>query len=187
MLSYSSPDGAHVETVRVAYSGLTLRATGYMVSTRDPAYGASYSIVVDAKGRTKRITVRCDAIAGERSLTLTRHVDGPWIAETVAGSAPQPALGQASDVYIADSALAASLPVRRLGLHLEVGAEAEFTVASISLPDLTVTPVVHRGHTEAIDDGRARIAYSGSYGQRRVTVDPDGLFIAWSERTAPVD
>lgn len=186
MLSYSSPDGTTVETVRVSYSGLALRATGYIVSTRDPAYGASYSIVVDAEGRTKRITVRCDDVDGERSLTLTRHVDGPWIAETVAGSTPLPALSAAIDVYIADSAFSASLPVRRLGLHRQAGAEAELTVASISLPDLAVTPIVHRGRTEAVDGDGAHIAYAGTYGQRTVTVDPDGLFISWSAPVAPV-
>lgn len=177
MLSYTSPGAEKIETVRVAFGGLALRATGYIVSTKEPAYGASYSIVVDSEGRTKRITVRCDDVSGERSLILTRSADGPWIAETVAGSVPQPALADAVDVYIADSAFSASLPVRRLGLQTEVGAEAEVTVASISLPDLALTPIVHRGRNEAIDADGAHIAYSGSYGERRVTVDSDGLFV----------
>lgn len=177
MLSYSAPDGGKVESVRVALAGLAMRATGYIVSTQEPAFGASYSVVVDNAGRTRRIAVRCDELAGERALTLTRSPGGPWIAESVAGSVTQPSLGEAEDVYVADSAFFASLPVRRLGLHQEVGAEVEVTVASISLPDLEVAPIVHRARTEAITDEGALIAYSGSYGDRHVLVDGDGLFV----------
>jgi hypothetical protein len=177
MISYSSPDGRKVESVRVAVSGLALRATGYIVSTQDPAYGASYSIVVDAEGRTRRITVRCDDVSGERSLSLTRSQGGPWIAESVAGSSPVPALSEAVDVFVADSAFSASLPVRRLGLHQAVGSEAEITVASISLPDLTVTPEAHHGRNESVTADGALIAYSGRNRERTVVVDGDGLFV----------
>lgn len=177
MISYTSPDGRKVESVRVAVSGLALRATGYIVSTQDPAYGASYSIVVDTEGRTRRITVRCDDVSGERSLSLTRSPGGPWIAESVAGSSPLPALSDAVDVFVVDSAFSSSLPVRRLALHQTAGAEAEITVASISLPDLTVTPEVHRGHNESVTDDGALIAYYGPYGERSVVVDRDGLFV----------
>lgn len=186
MLSYASPDGAKIETVRVAYSGLALRATGYIVSTREPMYGASYSVAVDAMGRTKRITLRTDDVAGERSLTLTRPEGGPWIAETATGSVPQPLLAAAQDVYVADSAFFVSLPVRRLGLHTTVGAEAEVTVASISLPDLTVTPHVHHGLTDAIGEDGVHLTYTGSYREGHVTVDSEGLFVSIAGRTARV-
>lgn len=177
MISYTSPDGRKVESVRVALSGLALRATGYIVSTQDPAFGASYSIVVDNEGRTRRITVRCDDLSGERSLSLTRSPGGPWIAESVAGSAPLPALSEAVDVYVAGSAFSASLPVRRLGLHRSIGASAEVTVALIDLPDLTVTPAVHGGHNESMTEEGAQIGYTGSYGERTMLVDRDGLFV----------
>lgn len=177
MISYSSLDGRKVESVRVAFAGLALRATGYIVSTQDPAYGASYSIVVDAEGRTRRITVRSDDVSGERSLSLTRSPGGPWVAESVAGSAPLPALSDAIDVYVAGSAFSASLPIRRLGLHRSVGAEAHVTVASISLPELEVTAAVHGGHNESMTDDGAMIEYLGSHGERAVLVDQDGLFV----------
>jgi hypothetical protein len=177
MISYTSADGRKVESVRVAVSGLALRATGYIVSAQDPAYGASYSVVVDAEGRTRRITVRCDDVSGERSLSLTRSRGGPWIVESVAGSSPLPALAEAVDAFISDSAFSVSLPVRRLAMHRTAGAEAEITVASISLPDLTVTPQVHHGRTESVSDDGALIAYSGQNRERTVVVDDDGLFV----------
>lgn len=176
MISFSSPDGHKVESVRVAASGLALRATGYIVSTDSPAFGASYSIVVDGDGRTRRIAVRCDDVTGERSLSLTRSPGGPWIADSVSGSAPLPELGDATDVFLIDSAFSASLPVRRLGLHTAVGTEAEVTVAAISLPDLQIRAAVHRGRTLSVGDDGARIAYSGSFGERILVVDKDGMF-----------
>lgn len=177
MISFASPDGRRVESVRVAVSGLALRATGYIVATDDPAYGVSYSIVVDGEGRTRRITVRSDDVTGERSLSLTRSPGGPWVAESVSGSAPMPQLSEAIDVFLVDSAFSASLPIRRLGLHTSVGAEATVTVASIRLPELTVAPVEHHGRSESVDDDGARIAYSGPFGEHIVVVDGDGLFV----------
>lgn len=176
MISYASPDGRQVETVRVATAGLALRATGYIVSAGEHAYGASYSVVADAEGRSRRMTVRSDDADGERSLSLTRSPGGPWIAETATGSVPQPALDDAVDIYLVGSAFAASLPIRRLRLNAEVGAETEVTVASISLPGLVVTPVLHRGRNESVDADGARIAYSGPFGDRVLLVDADGLF-----------
>lgn len=176
MISYSSPDGRKVESVRVATSGLALRATGYIVSTDEPAFGASYSIVVDGEGRTRRIAVRCDDATGERSLSLTRSPGGPWIADSVSGSEPMPQLGDATDVFLIDSAFSASLPVRRLRLYSSPDAEAEVTVAAISLPDLAVRASVHRGHTLEVNADGAVIDYSGPFGERTVQVDADGLF-----------
>ena len=175
MISFSSPDGRKVESVRVAVTGLALRATGYIVSTEDPAYGASYSIVVDGDGRTRRIAVRCDDESGERSLSLTRSPGGPWIADSVSGSEPMPQLGDATDVFLIDSALAASLPVRRLKLHTTAGAEAEVVVAAISLPDLEIHASTHHGRTREVTEKGAVIDYSGPFGSRTVVVDDEGL------------
>lgn len=176
MISYASPDGRQVETVRVALSGLALRATGYIVSAGEHPYGASYSVVVDAAGRSRRMTVRSDDIDGERSLSLTRSPGGPWIAESATGSAPRPDLDDAVDIYLVGSAFAASLPIRRLALNTAAGGDTEVTVASISLPGLVVSPVLHQGRNESVDDDGARIAYAGPFGDRQLLVDSDGLF-----------
>ncbi len=178
MISYSSPDGRQVETVRVALSGLALRATGYIVSAGERPYGASYSVVVDAEGRSRRMTVRSDDEAGERSLSLTRSPGGPWVTETPTGSQPQPDLDSAVGIYLVGSAFAVSLPIRRLGLQTEAGREEDLTVASISLPGLVVTPVVHHVRNESVDADGARIAYAGPFGDRELVVDADGLFVS---------
>mgnify|MGYP001141246736 CR=1 FL=1 len=176
MISYASPDGRQVETVRVALAGLALRATGYIVSAGEHPYGASYSVVVDSEGRSRRMTVRSDDVDGERSLSLTRSPGGPWVAETATGSAPQPDLDEAVDIYLVGSAFAASLPIRRLRLGADESESAEVTVASISLPGLVVSPVLHHGRSESVGPAGARIAYRGPFGDRLLLVDGDGLF-----------
>lgn len=177
MISYTSPDGRQVETVRVAISDLALRATGYIVCAGPHGYGATYSLVVDPEGCTRRVAVRSDDGDGERSLTLTRATDGPWIGEDITGSTPMTALNGALDVYLVGSAFAASLPIRRLGLHTG-GGETAVTVASIALPSLEVSAVEHRGAFIGADDDGATIAYTGQFGSRDLRVDTDGVFLA---------
>ncbi len=178
MISYASPDGRQVETVRVAMSGQALRATGYIVSTGERPYGASYSVMVDAQGRSRRMTVRSDDADGERSLSLSRSPGGPWVTETATGSHPRPELDPAVGIYLVGSAFAASLPIRRLGLHTEAGLEEDLLVASISLPALEVTPVRHHLRNESVGEDGSRIAYSGPFGDRELLVDRDGLFVS---------
>lgn len=178
LLSYRALDGRQLETVRVDTSGSSLRATGYVISTGHSSYGTTYSLVVDDEGRSRRMSVRCDDASGQRSVSLTRSPGGPWIFETITGSETHGELDDATDVYLVGSAFAVSLPIRRLHLHETVGAQAEVTVASIHLPDLTVQPVVHSGVCEQIDaDGQALINYSGPYGDRQLLIDSDGYFV----------
>lgn len=176
MLSYASPDGNQHETVRVLLTERDLRATGYIVSTGEFTYGASYSATVALDGSTRRISVRCDNVDGERSLTLTRSAGGPWLAGGPSGDSPMPQLDAADDIYLGGSAFAVSLAVRRLVLQRKVS-EATVTVASISLPSLTVKAVEHHGRVLSVDENGARIAYSGPFGDRLITVDRDGLLV----------
>ncbi len=177
MLTYTSPDGHHLETVRVVLTERGVRAAGFIVSAGKLTYGASYSVIADADGYTRRATVRCVTADGERSLTLTRSPDGPWLAEGAGGTAtPVPELAPALDVYLGGSPFSASLAIRRLNLQAEP-AEHTVTVAAISLPSLTVKPVEHHARTVSVDDNGATISYSGPFGDRNITVDTEGLFV----------
>ena len=176
MLSYSSPDGQQVETVRVLLSPREIRATGYLVSTGESTYGASYSIGADLDGSNQRISVRCDNVEGERSLTLTRSSGGPWLAGGPSGDSPMPQLNAANDIYLGGSAFAVSLAVRRMVMQRKV-TEAAVVVAAISLPSLSVKAVEHYGRVLSTDENGAKIAYSGPFGDRLITVDHDGLLV----------
>lgn len=177
MLSYASPDGNQRETVRVLLSERELRATGYIVSTGESIYGASYSVATSLDGASHRISVRCDNAEGERSLTLTRSSGGPWLARGPGGDSPMPQLDAATDIYLGGSAFAASLAIRRFILRRETAPEATVTVASISLPSLSVKAVEHHGRVLSADGDGEKIDYSGPFGDRLITVDRDGLLV----------
>jgi hypothetical protein len=174
MLSYESPDGHQAETVRVILTGRELRATGYLVSTGELVYGAMYTLAADNDGTSRRISVRCDNAEGERSLTLTRSAGGPWLAGGPGGESPMPQLAGATDIYLGGSAFAVSLAVRRFWLQRKTE-EVTVTVASVSLPGLAVKAVEHHGRFLSLDDSGGKIAYSGPFGDRLMTVDGDGL------------
>jgi hypothetical protein len=125
-----------------------------------------------------RISIRCDNAEGERSLTLSRSPGGPWLAGGPGGESPLPQLDAATDIYLGGSAFAVSLAVRRLVLRGDATeGQVTVTVASISLPSLTVKAVEHRGRVLSADADGARIAYSGPFGDRTITVDRDGLLV----------
>jgi hypothetical protein len=176
MLSYLSSDGHLTETVRVLLSQRELRATGYLVSTGELTYGASYSVAAEIDGTSNRISIRCDNAEGERALTLTRSPGGPWLAGGPGGDSPMPQLDAATDIYLGGSAFAVSLAVRRIVLAGQAS-EATVTVASISLPSLAVKAVEHHGRVLSADADGAKIAYSGPFGDRLITVDRDGLLV----------
>ena len=180
MLTYTSPDRNQSEAVRVLLNGPSMRATGYIVSMGELAYGASYSVLTDVSPSTTRLSVRCDNAEGERSLTVTRSANGPWLAGGPSGDSPMPQLQDATDIYLGGSAFAGSLALRRLWLQRDSDdavREATVTVASISLPSLAVKAVQHHGRIESADDGGGRIAYSGPFGDRMIVVDKDGLIL----------
>ena len=63
-------------------------------------YGGSYSLLVDAQGRTRRLSAQSDSLEGERHLSLTRTPGGPWVVESTSGSNPLYALDDAADISL---------------------------------------------------------------------------------------
>lgn len=174
-LTWSSDDGRRLETVRIVVTERGLRASGHLIVVGRHSYGASYSILCDAPGRTRRLTVQSDSALTERGLSLTRTPGGPWL-DGAGKSPPLPELDQAVDIDLTASAFTNSLTIRRLGLHQRIGDEL-VTVAEVSVPDLAVVPIVHRYTTTAVSDGGARIVHHGPAGVHDITVDAEGFVI----------
>ncbi len=157
-----------------------LRANGYLIQAGGTAYGASYSVLTDASGRTRRITVHSDSAEGERNLSLTRTPGGPWVVDSTAGSSPLYALDDSQDVDIQSSAFTNALPLRRLGLIrteglLTNGSDEEFVinVASISMPTLEVRSIEHRYTFR----GSGVVTHRGPAGVRDLSIDEHGFVI----------
>jgi uncharacterized protein len=174
-LTWSSDDGRRLETVRVVITERGLRANGYIVVAGRSSFGASYSVLCDAIGRTRRLTVRSDSITSERGLSMTRTPGGPWL-DGAGKAPPQPELNLAVDVDLAASAFTNSLAIRRLGLHYRRGDE-EITVAEVDIPRLGVAAVKQRYRTVDVTSAGARIDYDGAAGPHRLTVDRLGFVV----------
>lgn len=150
MLSWASDAGGHLETTRVVLTERGMRVNGYIIDAAgDDQYGASYSLLVDTTGRTRRITVQSDSREGERHLALTRTPGGPWVVESTSGSNPLYALDPALDVDLQSSAFTNALSIRRLVLaHGPAGypplhEDNWVAVACIDMPSLAVRMVHH--------------------------------------------
>ncbi|WP_111768026.1 putative glycolipid-binding domain-containing protein [Nakamurella deserti] len=171
ILSWSSQGRQRLETVRAVVTERGLRANGYIVDAGDQPYGGSYSLLVDAKGRTRRLSAQSDSLEGERHLSLTRSPGGPWVVESTSGSNPLYALDAAVDIGLDASTFSHSLPLRRLavlGHDDDPGTEFTVVVACISFPTLAVRPVAH--HYTFRGDGL--VSHRGPDGDGPLTVDP---------------
>ena len=152
-----------------------MRASGYLVVVGRHSFGASYSVLCDALGRTRRLTIHSDSSYTERGLSLTRTPGGPWL-DGAGNSPPLPELDLAFDIDLTASAFTNSLAIRRMGLHRRYGDES-FVVAEVGVPDLAVGPIKHRYRTTSIADGEARITHDGPAGHHEITVDAEGFVV----------
>lgn len=176
ILSWSSQGERRLETVRAVITERGLRANGYIIDAGDEPYGGSYSLLVDAKGRTRRLSAQSDSLEGERHLSLTRTPGGPWVVESTSGSNPLPALNDAADIDLDASTFSHSLPLRRLailGHDADLGHEFSVTVACISFPTLAVRSVAH--HYTFRENGV--VSYRGPDGDGDLTVDPQHFVV----------
>ncbi len=175
LLSWSSDDGRRLEVVRLVLSDRGLRASGYLVVVGRHSLGASYSVLCDAAGRTRRLTAHCDSALTDRGLSLTHTPGGPWL-DGAGYSAPVPDLDVCLDIDLLPSVFTASLVIRRLALHRRMGDET-VQLVQIGVPDLKVTPVRHRFCTTTFDEEGATIAHVGPAGEQKVTVDRHGFVL----------
>jgi hypothetical protein len=164
-----------LETVRVVMTERGMRASGYLVRVGKLSFGASYSVLCDAAGRTRRLTVHSDSATTERGLSLTRTPGGPWL-DGAGKSPPMPDLDLAFDVDLTSSVFSNSLAIRRLGLHRREGLES-VVVAEVDFPDLNVAPVVHHYRTVEVTDHGARLRHQGPSGHHDLLVDQEGFVI----------
>lgn len=170
VLSWSSRGGRRLETVRAVITERGLRANGYLVDAGAEPYGGSFSLLVDAKGRTRRLSAQSDSIEGERHLSLTRTPGGPWVVESTSGSNPLYVLNDAVDIDLDASTFSHSLPLRRLamlGHDQDLDRELTVVVACVSFPTLAVRPVAH--HYTFRTDGV--VSYRGPDAEGDLTVD----------------
>lgn len=145
VLTWQAHGAPRMESARVQVTGRGLKAAGRVVGgscPEHPAFSASYDLLLDGDGVTRRLSMRSVVARGERQVSLTRNAEGFWLVDH--GQGPQRAeFGGALDVDVVLSPLFNALVVRRLGL-VAADVEATVPVVYVTLPELTVSSEVHQ-------------------------------------------
>lgn len=128
-----------MESVRVQLNGQRIKASGRIVGgacADHPAFSASYDLVTDENGVTRRLSVRTTVASGERHMSISRSEEGIWMVDN--GTQHQRStFGGALDVDVILSPFFNALPIRRYGLQ-SGAADLEIPVVYVNLVDLGV-------------------------------------------------
>lgn len=108
-----------MESARVALSGNRIKAHGRIVAAESadhPAFSASYDLVTDDTGATKRLSINVSLAERERQLSIARDEENMWLVADHEGES-RAAYAGALDVDMVFSPFFNALPIRRTGLH----------------------------------------------------------------------
>nr|WP_206038073.1 putative glycolipid-binding domain-containing protein [Rhodococcus sp. HNM0569] len=162
-----------MESVRVQLVGKRIKAAGRIIgaeSSEHPAFSASYDLVTDEAGVTRRLSLRLAVAAGERQMSISRDEEGTWMVENGANH-QRSRFDGALDVDVVLSPLFNTLPIRRLGLH-EQSEDVQVPVVYVNLLDLRV-----EGAALTYSSGADGIHVLSPVSSSSVTVDSAGFVV----------
>jgi uncharacterized protein len=174
ILTWRAHDDPRMESVRVQLSGNRIKAYGRIVSAATdsiPAFSASYDLVTDESGATKRLSLTVTMAQRERQLSIARDEENMWLVQDHSGITSHAAYDGALDVDVVFSPFFNALPIRRTGLHQRADS-VNLSVVYVWLPDLTVT-----GLSIGYDSAEDGIKLHSPVAATTVTVDDDGFIV----------
>ena len=159
----------------MAITGNRIRAHGRIVAAETdayPAFSASYNLVTDAAGATKRLSVDLTTAERERQLSIARDEENMWLITGHEGDS-RAAYAGALDVDMVLSPFFNALPIRRLGLN-KSSESVTVPVVYVYLPSLTVTAeeISYVGSPDG-----AGIKLKSPVAETTVVVDDDGFIV----------
>jgi len=176
ILTWRAHDDSRMESARVQLSGKRIKAYGRIVAsaaTTNPAFSASYDLVTDETGATKRLSMSVTLAERDRQLSIARDEEGMWLITDHQGQS-RGAYEGAMDVDVVFSPFFNALPIRRTGLYQRVDS-VTLPVVYVSLPDLTVKQaMISYGSSGADGDG---IKLHSPVAETTITVDSDGFIV----------
>ncbi|EID11957.1 hypothetical protein MPHL43072_00180 [Mycolicibacterium phlei DSM 43072] len=165
-----------MESVRVHLSGNRIKAYGRIVAAATathPAFSASYDLVTDEAGATKRLSMTVTLAERERQLSIARDEENMWLVQQQNGETRRAAYDGALDVDVIFSPFFNALPIRRTGLY-EHSDSISCPVVYVRLPDLTVETAVI-SYSSAPDG----IKLHSPVAETTITVDADGFILEY--------
>lgn len=175
MLTWRSHDACRIESARVAVSGNRIKAHGRIVAAAcgaHPAFSASYDLVTDDSGATKRLSLDVSLAERERQLSIARDEENMWLITDHEGES-RAAYGGALDVDMVLSPFFNALPIRRTGLY-RTAETVTLPVVYVYLPDLTVSAAEISYTSAGIG---AAIKLQSPVAETSIVVDDDGFII----------
>lgn len=173
MLTWRSHDATRIESTRIQLSGDRIKAVGRITAAAtqsNPAFSASYDLVTDDTGATKRLSLDVTLAERDRQLSIARDEENMWLVTTHEGQSRDSYEG-ALDVDMTMSPFFNALPIRRLGLYRQADS-VTVPVVYVYLPELTVTPATL---SYASSDGSGSIKLNSPIADTTVLVDSDGF------------
>lgn len=162
-----------MESVRVQLVGNRIKAAGRIIGghcAEHNAFSASYDLVTDENGVTRRLSLRASLASGEKQVSISRDEEGYWMIED--GTNPKRStFGGALDVDVVLSPFFNTLPIRRFGMQTD-SEDIQVPVVYVYLPDLSV-----REASLTYSSGSDGIHVLSPVSSSSVTIDADGFVL----------
>ena len=177
ILTWRAHDDSRMESARVSLSGNRIKAYGRIVAAateKNPPFSASYDLVTDETGATKRLSMSVTLAERDRQLSIARDEENMWLITDHQGQT-RAAYEGALDVDVVFSPFFNALPIRRMGLSQRVES-VTVPVVYVSLPDLTVkqASISYSSSGPSSGDG---IKLHSPVADTTITVDADGFIV----------
>jgi uncharacterized protein len=160
-----------MESVRVQLSGNRIKASGRIVAgatKAHPAFSASYDLVTDDAGATRRLSLSVSLAERDRQLSIARDEENMWLITGHQGQS-RGAFDGALDVDVVFSPFFNALPIRRTGIYK--GSESiTVPVVYVTLPEFAVNPA-----SITYSSGPDGIKVHSPVADTTITVDEDGF------------
>jgi hypothetical protein len=167
-----------MESVRVSLTGNRIKAYGRIVAAATPshpAFSASYDLITDDSGATKRLSLTVNLAKRERQLSIARDVENMWMVQDHQSQTKRETHDGALDVDVILSPFFNALPIRRTGLY-QKAEEISLPVVYVRVPELTVE-TVNITYASSDPDPRAGIKLHSPVADTTITVDDDGFIL----------
>lgn len=175
ILTWRAHDGSRMESARVQLSGNRIKAYGRIVAAANlthPAFSASYDLVTDETGATKRLSLSITLAERDRQLSIARDEENMWLITDHQGQSRE-AYDGALDVDVVFSPFFNALPIRRTGLY-QRAESVTLPVVYVHLPDLTVKPATIGYISPGPGSG---IELDSPVAKTTITVDDEGFIV----------